>query len=395
MSRNQLDQETSPYLLLHKDNPVHWYPWGREALAESEATGKPILLSIGYTACHWCHVMNHESFADAETAAVMNDNFINVKVDREERPDLDQLYQAAANIMGNQGGWPLTMFLTPKGVPFFAGTYFPKEPRFGQPPFKTVLNDVAKLYREQPDPVATAAARLTEQLNNLWNRDMRGNLDAQHARHGVAARGQRFDIFFGGLTGQQKFPSVPLVEMMWRAYLRTGAQQYLQVASITLDHMLLGGLYDHVGGGFFRYTTDERWLVPHFEKMLNDNAQLIELMLLIWQHNRNAICQSRIEETIGWLLREMMVRGRVRRQPRCRFRRRGGQILSLERAGDRRRPDGHLRAEIQDGLWRHARRQFPGPQHSAAHRHRRTVPAAGSGRGAVRRASANCCWRRV
>jgi len=307
MSRNQLDQETSPYLLLHKDDPVHWYPWGREALAAAEASGKPILLSVGYTACHWCHVMHHESFVDAETAAVMNDNFINVKVDREERPDIDQLYQAATNNMGNQGGWPLTMFLTPKGVPFFAGTYFPKESRFGQPPFKNVLNDVSTLYREQPDPVATAAARLTEQLNDLWNRDMRGNLDANTLDTVALRVAQRFDIFFGGLTGSQKFPSVPLTEMMWRAYLRTSAQQYLQVASVTLDHMLLGGLYDHVGGGFYRYTTDERWLVPHFEKMTNDNAQLIDLMLLIWQHNRNVISQTRIEETVGWLTREMMV----------------------------------------------------------------------------------------
>jgi uncharacterized protein len=307
MSRNQLDQETSPYLLLHKDDPVHWYAWGREALAASEASGKPILLSIGYTACHWCHVMQHESFADADTAAMMNDNFVNVKVDREERPDIDLLYQSAINNMGSQGGWPLTMFLTPKGVPFYAGTYFPKEPRFGQPPFKTVLNDVAKLYREQPDPVATAGTRLTEQLNNLWNRDMRGALDANTLDTVSLRVAQRFDIFFGGLTGAQKFPSVPLVELVWRAYLRTGAQQYLQVSSVTLDHMLLAGLYDHVGGGFYRYTTDERWLVPHFEKMANDNAQLIDLLLLIWQHNRNAICQSRIEETIGWLTREMMV----------------------------------------------------------------------------------------
>ena len=178
MSQNQLDQESSPYLLLHKDNPVHWRPWGREALAEAEAQNKPILLSIGYTACHWCHVMNNESFADAETAALMNDNFINIKVDREERPDLDQLYQAASNAMGSTGGWPLTIFLTPKGVPFFAGTYFPKEERFGQPAFKSVLDDVTKLYREQAEPVARRTTQLTQQLNNLWNRDMRAPLDS-------------------------------------------------------------------------------------------------------------------------------------------------------------------------------------------------------------------------
>ena len=307
MGRNQLDRETSPYLLLHKDNPVHWYPWGREALAEAEISGKPILLSIGYTACHWCHVMNHESFADAETAALMNENFVNVKVDREERPDLDQLYQSAANTMGSQGGWPLTIFLTPRGVPYFTGTYFPKEERFGQPPFKTVLADVSRLYREQPEPVANATQRVTDQLNNLWNRDMRGPLEPSTLDAAALRVGQRFDIFFGGVTGTQKFPSVPLVELLWRAYLRNGIQQFAQLMSTTLDNMLVAGLYDHVGGGIFRYATDERWLVPHFEKMTNDNAQLIDLLVLMWQHNRNALCQLRIEETVGWLLREMKV----------------------------------------------------------------------------------------
>ena len=307
MSQNQLGQESSPYLLLHKDNPVHWRPWGRDALAEAEATNKPILLSIGYTACHWCHVMNNESFADSETAALMNENFVNIKVDREERPDLDQLYQSASNAMGSNGGWPLTVFLTPKGVPFFTGTYFPKEERFGQPAFKTVLGDVTKLYREQAEPIAGTTTRLTEQLNNLWNRDMRAPLDSSVLDNVAIHIAQRFDIFFGGMTGTQKFTQPQLVELLWRAYLRTGMQQFAQVASKSLDSMLIAGLYDHVGGGFFRYATDERWLIPHFEKIAADNAQLIDLTTLIWQHNRNALCQNRIEETIGWLLREMKV----------------------------------------------------------------------------------------
>lgn len=307
MSQNLLAQETSPYLLLHKDNPVHWRTWSREALAEAEAQNKPILLSIGYTACHWCHVMNKESFADSETAALMNDNFINIKVDRSERPDLDQLYQSASNAMGSTGGWPLTIFLTPKGVPFFTGTYFPKEERFGAPAFKTLLNDIAKQYREQPDAIAERGARLTEGLNNLWNRDMRGTLDTSVLDNLAVHIAQRFDIFFGGMTGTQKFPQPQLVELLWRAYLRNGMQQFAQVASKSLDSMLVAGLYDHVGGGFFRYATDERWLIPHFEKLSADNAQLIDLTTLVWQHNRNALCQTRIEESIGWLLREMMV----------------------------------------------------------------------------------------
>jgi uncharacterized protein YyaL (SSP411 family) len=307
MSRNQLDQSNSPYLLLHKDNPVHWYPWGREAMEAAEAANKPILLSIGYNACHWCHVMNHESFADAQTAAVMNDNFINIKVDRDERPDLDQLYQSASNAMGSNGGWPLTIFLKPNGTPFFTATYLPKEARFGQPSFTSVLSDVTKLYRDQAETVDKTTTTLTQQLHNLWNRDMRGDLNTSVLDNVAIRVGQRYDIFFGGMNGTQKFTQPQLSELLWRAYLRTGTPQFLQIASKSLDAMLASGLYDHVGGGFFRYATDERWMVPHFEKLVADNAQLIELALSFWQHNRNALCQNRVEETIGWLLRDMMV----------------------------------------------------------------------------------------
>src|ERR1700685_2062774 len=202
MSRNQLDQATSPYLLLHKDNPVHWYPWGAEALAAAEATGKPILLSIGYTACHWCHVMNHESFADAETAALMNEHFINVKVDREERPDVDQLYQNAAVTMSARGGWPLTMFLNAKGVPLFAGTYIPKEAKAeGQLSFKAVLENTVKLLNEQPDQVAQAVTRVNDQIQDFWNRNMRGDFSGAMFDSVALRIGQRFDLFFGGLLG--------------------------------------------------------------------------------------------------------------------------------------------------------------------------------------------------
>ncbi|MGH6888270.1 MAG: thioredoxin domain-containing protein [Rhizomicrobium sp.] len=307
MSQNLLGRETSPYLLLHRDNPVHWRPWGPEALADAEAQNKPILLSIGYTACHWCHVMNEESFQDAETAALMNEHFINIKVDREERPDIDQIYQTAANSLGQSGGWPLTMFLTPQGEPFYAGAYFPNEERFGQPAFKRILPEVARLYREQPDPVADTTARVQQSFANLWSRDMRGNLDAAIMDQCALRAAQRFDIFFGGLTGAPKFPSTGLIELLWRAHLRTGVPQFLQLALTSLDNMALGGIYDHLGGGFARYSTDERWQVPHFEKMLYDNALLIDIYTLAWQHNRSALYRDRIEETANWLLREMLV----------------------------------------------------------------------------------------
>jgi len=303
---NRLAHETSPYLLLHKDNPVDWWPWGKDALAAAQAQNKPILLSIGYSACHWCHVMETESFSDPAIASQMNDNYINIKVDREERPDIDQLYQAAANLMGHNGGWPLTVVLTPKAVPFFAGTYFPKEERAGQIPFAKVLSDLTTAYKSEGSQVEATAARVMMQLENLWHRDMKGpiqlSLDAPALRFG-----QRYDIFFGGMNGTTKFPSVSVLEVLWRAYLRTGLPQFLQLTTTTLDHILLGGLCDHIGGGFFRYCTEERWLVPHFEKMLNDNAALVELMTSCWQFNRNNPCRDRVAETIGWMLRDMKV----------------------------------------------------------------------------------------
>lgn len=304
---NQLAEETSPYLQLHQNNPVHWRVWGADAFAEAEASNKPILLSIGYTACHWCHVMNHESFADRETASLMNELFVNIKVDREERPDIDQIYQTAANTMGHQGGWPLTMFLTPKGEPYFAGAYYPNEDRFGQPSFKKVLSEVARIYREQPEPVANTVARVQQNFANLWGRDMRGPLDGSLLDTCAVKIGQRFDMFYGGVTGAPKFPSMGLVEVLWRGYLRTGAEQFNQLAITTLTSMSIGGIYDHIGGGYARYSTDERWLVPHFEKMLYDNAQIIDMLTLVWQHNRSRLYRERIEETIGWVLREMMV----------------------------------------------------------------------------------------
>ncbi len=307
MSRNLLDQETSRYLLSHKDNPVHWRGWSPETLEEARTSAKPILLSIGYSACHWCHVMNHESFSDPETATLMNEHFVNIKVDREERPDLDQLYQAAANSMGHQGGWPLTMFLTPAGEPFFAGTYFPNESRFGQVPFKTVLNDVARIWREQQEPVANTTERVQQALASLWSRDLRAQVHPRILDDLAVHVGQRFDVFFGGVTGAPKFPVTALVELLWRGYLRTGIEQFNQLVNTALGNMLMGGIYDHLGGGFCRYSTDERWIVPHFEKMLYDQAQIVDILTLIWQFNRNPLYRDRVAETIAWVLRDMRV----------------------------------------------------------------------------------------
>jgi uncharacterized protein len=307
MSTNRLAEETSPYLLLHKDNPVAWYPWGPEAFAEAEATGKPILLSIGYTACHWCHVMNTESFADEATAALMNENFINVKVDREERPDIDQLYQAAAQTMGYQGGWPLTIFLNAKGEPFFVGGYFPNEERFGQPPFRRVLEDVSKKFKEQSEAVTTDATNINNAIGSIWTRDLRGPFDPRLIEVLSVHVAQRFDVFYGGVTGAPKFPNAALIETLWRSFLRTGAMQFPQLVQITLDTMCLSGIYDHVGGGFHRYAVDERWQVPHFEKMLYDNALMVDLLTTVGIHNRIPLYKTRVEETIGWVLHDMMV----------------------------------------------------------------------------------------
>ncbi|HTQ13188.1 MAG TPA: thioredoxin domain-containing protein [Rhizomicrobium sp.] len=307
MSRNLLDRETSPYLLLHKDNPVHWRPWGPQAFEEARAQNKPILLSVGYTACHWCHVMNQESFQDPDTAALMNDLFVNVKVDREERPDLDQLYQTAAAHMGHSGGWPLTMFLTPSGEPFLAGGYLPREERGELPAFRRALQTSAELYRDKPEQVANMNQQVLQSLNGVWNRNMRAaqGLPSDTLDHAAIRVGQRFDIFYGGVTGLLKFPSFQLTELLWRGYLRTASAPLQYLTQITLDGMCLGGIYDHVGGGISRYSVDERWLVPHFEKMLYDNAQFIDILTIVWQGNRNRHYAERVEETIDWLFREM------------------------------------------------------------------------------------------
>jgi len=307
---NLLAQSTSPYLLQHKDNPVHWRQWSPEALAEAAQANKPILLSVGYAACHWCHVMAHESFEDPTTAGLMNALFVNIKVDREERPDIDAIYQTALGMMGEQGGWPLTIFLTPKGEPFWGGTYFPVEAKFGRPAFADVLREVSRLYQENGEQVTKNTQTLHTGLQQLFESNRGGQqLDPATLDAAMKRVCQQVDVFHGGMLGAPKFPNVPVIELLWRAYQNTSLPQFQHAVDMTLTNMSQGGIYDHLGGGFARYSVDDRWLVPHFEKMLYDNAQLVDVLSMVWLSSRNPIYKSRIEETVGWALREMLVEG--------------------------------------------------------------------------------------
>jgi len=302
---NRLAQATSPYLLQHKHNPVDWWTWGPDALAEARRTQKPILLSVGYAACHWCHVMAHESFEDAATAQVMNELFVNIKVDREERPDIDQIYMNALHILGEQGGWPLTMFLTPQAEPVWGGTYFPKESRFGRPAFVDVLREVSRLFREEPGQIEQNRAALLSRLADKARPAGKVTIGLKELDAAAMQVGNMFDPVNGGLRGAPKFPQPAILEMLWRAGLRTGDARFFETVEHSLERMCEGGIYDHLGGGFSRYSVDERWLVPHFEKMLYDNAQLLELLALAYQRSRSALFATRARETVEWLKREM------------------------------------------------------------------------------------------
>jgi uncharacterized protein len=309
MALNRLSEETSPYLQQHKHNPVHWWPWRQEAFEEAQRLGKPVLLSIGYAACHWCHVMAHESFEKEDTAKLMNELFVNIKVDREERPDVDTLYMTALQELGEQGGWPLTMFLTPDGMPFFGGTYFPDTPRFGRPSFKEVLVNVARVYANEKETIAQNTAYLKARLMPRLNFGAAPEISEEQ----LAAIASKFigaiDPTSGGLRGAPKFPNANIFSFLWRAGLRYGLITCLEEVKNTLLHMCQGGIYDHIGGGFARYSTDERWLVPHFEKMLYDNALLIELMTEVWKETQSDRLRARVAETVGWLARDMVVEG--------------------------------------------------------------------------------------
>jgi uncharacterized protein len=303
---NRLAGATSPYLLQHQHNPVDWWQWGPEALATAKRENKPILLSVGYAACHWCHVMAHESFEDEATAAVMNDLFVNIKVDREERPDIDQIYMQALHLMGEQGGWPMTMFLTPAGEPVWGGTYFPRDSRYGRPAFVDVLHEVSRLFNEEPDKIEQNRAALKVQLEQKARPQGRVTVGLKELDGSAKQAGNAFDTVHGGLGGAPKFPQPMILEFLWRAGLRTQDPLFFQTVEHSLVHMCEGGIYDHLGGGFSRYSVDEKWLVPHFEKMLYDNAQLLPLLALAWRASGTPLFAERARETVGWLQREMV-----------------------------------------------------------------------------------------
>jgi uncharacterized protein YyaL (SSP411 family) len=303
---NHLATETSPYLLQHAHNPVAWWPWGDEALAAARAGNRPILLSIGYAACHWCHVMERESFEDEATAALMNEHFVCIKVDREERPDIDAVYMQATQAMTGHGGWPMTVFLTPQGEPFYAGTYFPPEDRQGMPSFQRVLQGVADAWANKQASVTKTTASMRDLYAASTERTrVTGPLDDALLSRAMSALVQRYEPRFGGFDGAPKFPPTMTLDFLLRQWARTGKANTLEMVTHTFRRMARGGIYDQVGGGFARYSVDQYWLVPHFEKMLYDNALLIRLGANLWQATRDEEVRRVTEETIGWLAREM------------------------------------------------------------------------------------------
>jgi uncharacterized protein YyaL (SSP411 family) len=306
MTANRLAQETSPYLLQHCDNPVDWQPWDRLALDQARLQDKPILLSIGYSTCHWCHVMAHESFENAEIAALMNKLYINIKVDREERPDLDGIYQRALSLLGQQGGWPLTMFLTPAGEPFWGGTYFPPEQRYGRAGFIDVLRMVDDAYRGAPEKVAQNNQALTTALNAMARPAAGGEFSADLQMRAARRLLDEIDPVHGGLGGAPKFPQTMALELLWRAYGNSGDVAFRDAVVLSADRMCQGGIYDHLGGGFSRYSVDDIWLAPHFEKMLYDNALLLDLLCALWQETGAALFKQRAAEVAGWAMGDMI-----------------------------------------------------------------------------------------
>lgn len=304
--KNLLADEASPYLRQHAQNPVHWRTWSQAALAEAHARDRPILLSVGYAACHWCHVMAHESFENDEIAGVMNRFFVNIKVDREERPDIDQIYMASLSAMGEQGGWPLTMFLTPDGKPFWGGTYFPPRSRYGRPGFVQVLEAVDKAWREKRSSLNESAGGLiTHVAARLSAAQPKASLDQQTLQGLANGIEGMIDWSEGGLKGAPKFPNTPFMTTLWLSWLQTGNTSHRDAVLLSLRKMLAGGIYDHVGGGLCRYSTDAEWTVPHFEKMLYDNAQLLRMANWAYATTGDELFRIRIEETINWLSREM------------------------------------------------------------------------------------------
>ena len=303
---NRLAGETSPYLLQHADNPVDWHPWGQEALALARTTSRPVLLSIGYAACHWCHVMAHESFEDPATAALMNEHFVCIKVDREERPDLDAVYMQAVQAMTGHGGWPMTVFLTPAGEPFYGGTYFPPADRHGMPSFTRVLKAVSDAYTQRQDSVAASAASMRQIYeSSASNRGTGAEINTEYLESAVRAVASNYDARLGGFGGAPKFPPTMVLDFLLRHWARTGESSALDMARSTFVKMARGGIYDQIGGGFARYSVDAEWLVPHFEKMLYDNALLIRFGAHLFEATGDAEVRRVTDESVAWLAREM------------------------------------------------------------------------------------------
>ena len=305
MSHNRLSLETSPYLLQHKDNPVHWMGWSEQALQEAKDRDQPILLSVGYAACHWCHVMAHESFEDPVTAGLMNQNFINIKVDREERPDIDRIYMAALHSLGEQGGWPLTMFLTPDALPFWGGTYFPPETKYGRPSFRHVLTEISRIWQQERSKVTHNAEAISAALQQPRYEASPNQLSTTEIYQAADVIINATDPHYGGLKGAPKFPQAPIFTFLWEVYLRSRNEKARDAVLTTLTQISNGGIYDHLAGGIARYSTDHKWLAPHFEKMLYDNAQYVSLLTRAWLKTENPLYATRIEHTIEFVLREM------------------------------------------------------------------------------------------
>ncbi|MFL5241303.1 MAG: thioredoxin domain-containing protein [Gemmataceae bacterium] len=303
---NHLIAETSPYLKQHAHNPVDWHPWGPEALEKARRLDRPIFLSIGYSACHWCHVMEHESFEDEAVAKILNEHFISIKIDREERPDLDQIYMTAVQLMTGQGGWPMSMFLTPDLKPFYGGTYFPPEDRYGRPGFKSLLLALVDAWQNRREEINRIAGQRTEQLQGFAKLEAdRGELNDGLIRNAVGRLGQSFDGDQGGFGDAPKFPHPMDLRLLLRAWKRFSNDDALNMVRFTLDHMARGGIYDQLGGGFHRYSTDARWLVPHFEKMLYDNALLTVAYLEAFQATNEPLYHQVVKETLDYVRREM------------------------------------------------------------------------------------------
>jgi uncharacterized protein YyaL (SSP411 family) len=304
--QNKLAGENSPYLLQHADNPVEWYPWGEEALSRAKAEDKPIFLSIGYSSCHWCHVMEHESFEDPEIAALMNKYFVNIKVDREQRPDLDEIYMSFTTSMTGQGGWPMSVFLTPDLKPFYAGTYFPPEDRYGRPGFAGVITQLGEAYRSQKTDVINTAENIFDAMKQQLGTSVRSiDLDKNSLKQAAEQLYSNFDNVNGGFGNQPKFPHPIELSLFLRHYKRSGNDLYLKAAELALKNMARGGIYDQIGGGFHRYATDSKWLIPHFEKMLYDNALLIPVYAEAYQITKDTFYLSVITETLDFILREL------------------------------------------------------------------------------------------